>query len=188
MKNSMNPVTTFTTKTGQKATIRFATVDDAEALKQFINVFSKEYRFTRFSGEQVTLEEEQQYLLSEEHAIQRGDCVKLFCFVNEQLAGVSDVHRDTSLLTRKQHMGNFGIIVGKEFRGQGVGEQLMQSTIAEAVAHISGLRMIKLECFATNTAALSLYQKLGFREVGRVPQALLYKNEYVDDVIMVKEL
>lgn len=188
MLTSEKILTTFTTKTGQEAVIRYAELSDAENLTNFINNFSLEDRFTRFSGEQLSLEEEKEYIQSEVKAIAAGDAVKLFCYVNQQLAGVCDIHRDTSLLTRKRHAGVLGLIVGKDFRGQGIGQQLMSTTIEEAQKHISGLRMVKLDCFATNVPALSLYQKLGFREVGRIPKSLFYKNQYVDEVIMIHEL
>jgi len=177
-------VSTFITKTGHEAVLRFAQISDAENLMEFINFFSLENRFTRFSGEQLTLEEEIRYLESEVKAINSGDAVKLFCFINQKIAGVCDIHRDTSLLTRKRHTGILGIIIGKDFRGQGIGEHIMKTTIDVAKAHISGLRMIKLDCFATNIPAISLYKKLGFQEVGRIPKSLLYKNEYIDEVIM----
>lgn len=187
MKSGL-PVTTFTTKNDLKAVVRYAEANDAEDLLYFINTFSLENSFTRFAGEQLSLEEEQTYLASEKKAMEVGDAVKLFCYVDQKLAGVCDIHRDTSLLTRKRHIGVLGLIVSKDFRGQGIGEQLMNSTIAEASKHISGLRMIKLTCFANNVPALSLYSKLRFEEVGRIPRALLYRDEYMDEVVMVKQL
>jgi RimJ/RimL family protein N-acetyltransferase len=188
MSISEKTVTTFTTKTGQEAVIRYAELGDAEDLTHFINTFSLEDGFTRFAGEQLSLEEEKEYIQSEVNAMEAGDAVKLFCYVDKKLAGVCDVHRDNSLLTRKLHTGIFGVIIGQEFRGQGIGERLMSATIAEASKHISGLRLIKLDCFSVNAPALSLYQKLGFQEVGRLPNALSYKNGYVDEVIMVREV
>lgn len=135
----------------------------------------------------MTLEEETEYLMGELKKVQAGDAVKLFCFVNDTLAGVTDVHRDLGLLTRRRHGGIFGIIVGKEFRGQGIGRALLDAVIAEAYKNIEGLRQIKLTCFANNKRALALYNAVGFKECGRVPNALFYKGEYVDEVMMVME-
>ena len=106
----------------------------------------------------------------------------------QKIGWVCDIHRDISLLTRKLHCGILGLIVGKDYRGQGIGKQLIINTIHQARENISKLRMIKLDCFATNYSALSLYEKMGFREVGRIPQSLHYKNEYIDEVIMIKEM
>jgi len=188
MQTPENHLTTFTTKNNQVATLRYPTLDDVAELTRFINTFSLEDSFTRFSGEQMTLAEEESYLVSELESIAAGNTVKLFCFVNEKMAGVCDVHRDESLLTRKQHTGILGLIIAKEFRGEGIGEQLIRATISESKKRISRLQLIKLDCFATNSPALSLYQKVGFQEVGRIPKALFYKNGYDDEVLMFLEL
>lgn len=181
-------ISTFTTKQHQLALIRYAQQSDASDLLHFINNFSLENTYTRFAGEQQTLQEEQEYLSSEITKMEKGDAVKLFCTVNDTLAGVCDIHRDTSLLTRKRHIGILGIIIGKEFRGQGLGEQLMHATLKEAQKKIVGIRMVQLDCFAANQPALSLYKKVGFTEVGRVPNALLHTGKLIDEVIMVKML
>lgn len=175
---------TFTTKLGKDASIRYPLIEDAPALLEMINEVSKEDTFIRFSGEQLSLEEETEYLESEIRAIEMGECVKLFCFVENQLAGTCDVRKDRSLLDRKKHVGLLGIVVGSAFRGEGVGQRLMEATIAEAKKELSGLRMIKLECFSTNTVAMSLYNKLGFRETGRTPGGVLHKGQYIDAVEM----
>lgn len=188
MSTTQDNVKAFTTKTGRSAVIRLPQPSDVAAMTEFINIFSPEDRFTRFAGEQVTVEEERAYLEAEWEKIAAGDAVKFFCFIDGRLAGMSDVHRDTALLTRRRHVGIFGIIIGKDFRGEGIGEMMMRTTIAEATKHIQGLRMIKLDCFATNTPAIALYKKLGFTEVGRIPEALLHKNDYVDEIIMIKKV
>lgn len=181
-------VSQFTTKSGAKAEIRYPLMSDVPILTEFINAHSLEDKFTRFSGEQMTLEEEKAYLESELALVVTGDLVKLYCFVDGALTGVTDIRRDTSLLKRKLHTGSFGIIVAKKFRGQGIGTELMKHVITEATKHIQGLKMIKLECFSTNTTALALYKKQGFTEVGRVPKEIYHKGEYVDSVMMVREV
>ncbi|PIR59671.1 MAG: hypothetical protein COU68_04300 [Candidatus Pacebacteria bacterium CG10_big_fil_rev_8_21_14_0_10_45_6] len=169
-------------------TIRPLEKDDSLDLFHFINRISKEDTYIRFAGEQITLPEEQAYVDSELALMQQGDLVKLLCFVDDQLAGVVDIHRMIEYRTRKRHVGLLGLLVAKEFRGQGIGKKLLLECIAQAKEQISGLKMIQLECFATNTAALALYEKVGFREVGRVLGALLHKGEYVDEVVMVREM
>lgn len=183
-----NTFMTFTTKSGLQATIRPLQRDDAQIACDFINTVSKEDTFIQFAGEQVTLDEEQRYIDSELELIGTENAVKLFCFVDGKLAGIADVHRNIKVRTRKMHVGVFGLIVGKEFRGQGIGEALMKATIEEAVKQLPGLRQIYLECFATNEAALGLYKKLGFIEVGRVPGGLHRLGEYIDEVMMVKQV
>lgn len=179
---------TFTTKLGKTATLCYPRMEDAPALLELVNAISKEDTFIRFSGEVLSLEEETEYLASEIEAIEMGDCVKLFCFVGSELAGCCDIRKDRSLLDRKKHVGIFGILVASRFRGEGIGEKLMEATIQEAQKELSGLRLIKLECFSTNVAALALYKKLGFTEVGRIPGGILHKGTHIDAVEMVLAL
>ena len=181
-------VHTFTTKSGKKAEIRYPQSEDAVDLMEFINTISKEDTFIRFAGEQQTLEGEQTYLDSEIALIERGDAVKLFCYVDGQMAGGCDIHRDTGLLTRRQHVGIFGLLVAEKFRGEGIGTNLMTATIQEGKQQIVGMRMIMLDCFSTNVPACNLYKKMGFKEVGRIPQALFHKGAYVDEIEMVLPL
>lgn len=182
------PEIQFTTKTGKLATIRLPQLSDAPELTRFINEISLEDTFIRFSGEQQTVAEEEKYLQSEIEAIEKGEAVKLFVFIDGKLCGGCDVHRDNSLLARKKHIGVLGLIVDKNCRGEGVGKELITQTIKAAQEHISGLKMIVLECFATNTIAMNLYKKVGFVEVGRMPKGILHKGEYVDEVKMILEL
>ena len=55
-------------------------------------------------------------------------------------------------------------------------------------ARTMNLRMLELSCFANNPRALNLYEKMGFREVGRIPGKYFYKGGYIDSVEMIKEL
>lgn len=181
-------VTTFPIKSGLQASIRYVAPGDAQLLTPFINAISQENAFIRFSGEKLTLEEETIYINSEIEAVEMGDAVKLFCLIDGELAGVCDVHRNIAFAQRKLHIGVFGLIVAKKFRGQGIGKKLMQTCLTEAQQRIDGLRMIQLELFAPNTPALTLYRQLGFHEVGRVPGALQHNGQYVDEVVMVKEV
>lgn len=59
----------------------------------------------------------------------------------------------------------YNIAVSPEARGCGIGEALLGHLIKKAEE--SGCASVNLEVRAGNTAALGLYNKLGFREVGR---------------------
>ena len=61
----------------------------------------------------------------------------------------------------------YNIAVAPEFRRAGVGEALLRHLIEKAEAE--GCTLVTLEVRAGNDAAMQLYKKLGFREVGRRP-------------------
>lgn len=181
-------VKNFTTKSGKQALLRYPTATDVQILLDFVNPISAEDTFIRFSGEQQTLEQEQQYLDSVLHKMNTGDLVKLFCFVEGKFAGACDIERDESLRARRRHVGILGIALAKDFRSDGIGKQIMEATISEAKNEISGLRLVELEYFSINNIAKGLYEKMGFTEVGRIPGAIFYKGNYIDEVIMVKNI
>lgn len=59
----------------------------------------------------------------------------------------------------------YNIAVAPEARGRGVGESLLRHLIEKAEAR--GCDTVNLEVRAGNDAAMGLYKKLGFEEVGR---------------------
>jgi ribosomal protein S18 acetylase RimI-like enzyme len=58
------------------------------------------------------------------------------------------------------HCGVLGMGVLKEYRGQGIGKALMQTTLEKAQS--SGLTRVELTVREKNTRALELYKKFGF--------------------------
>lgn len=61
----------------------------------------------------------------------------------------------------------YNIAVAPEFRRQGIGEALLRHLVDTGKER--GCRLITLEVRAGNEAAMELYKKLGFHEVGRRP-------------------
>ena len=175
---------TFVTKSGDSVVFRYPRRDDVVAVTDYINTLSAEDTFITFSGEVVSVEEEEKYLKSVVESMEKGDSVYIYAEHEGKIVGVTNVERDKVGKKRKHHVATFGISVAKEYRGQGVGKKLMEVVIAEAKKNIKGLKMIKLTAFGVNAQALELYQKLGFREFGSLPQGLLYRGEYIDEKYM----
>ncbi|HTT55194.1 MAG TPA: GNAT family N-acetyltransferase [Streptosporangiaceae bacterium] len=79
--------------------------------------------------------------------------------------------------------GELGMLVGRGWRGRGVGSALMAAAIGRARSH--RLHKLCLEVFAHNTAAIALYRKCGFVEEGR--RARQYRRssgELWDTIVM----
>ncbi len=58
----------------------------------------------------------------------------------------------------------YNVAVKKEFRRQGIGEKLLRTLIQTSATR--GITSFTLEVRASNTAAISLYQSLGFEAAG----------------------
>jgi ribosomal protein S18 acetylase RimI-like enzyme len=154
-------------------------------MTEYMNTLSAEDTYISFSGEQLSVREEAEYLGSVFASAELGNMVKLFCECEGQIVGIADVRRELSRKERSKHVGIFGLTVAKEFRNDGLGETLAREAILHAQKEMPNLRLIWLHCFSINTAALHLYSKLGFSEVAKISGELLYKGEYIDGIQMV---
>ena len=75
------------------------------------------------------------------------------------------------------------VTVHPDFRRQGIGEKLVLELVRELKG--AGNRCLSLEVRASNEPAISLYQKLGFQQVGLRPK--YYRNPREDALILRKE-
>ena len=101
-----------------------------------------------------------------------------------EVVGVYILHPNN--IGRCGHIANASYAVKPGARGRGIGRTLVEDCILQAKAH--GFRGLQFNAVvSTNTAAIALYIKLGFRVIGTVPGGYRYKNEgYRDTLIMVK--
>jgi len=168
-----------------KVAVRYMDKDDAEPMREYINKLSKERTFITYQGEQITSEEEQEYVVGVVKKLQDGTMVKILLFVDGKIAGTADV----SLGIRTQsHVGGLGLSLDSDVRGKGLGRLLLETTIQEATKELKGLRMIELSVFANNEIAIKLYESCGFKEVGRIPEKISHKGRYVDEIVMYLQI
>ena len=71
---------------------------------------------------------------------------------------------------RAAHIANAGYVVDREFRGLGVGRLLVQDSIERAPT--MGFDAIQFNLVFESNPARRLYEELGWREIGRVPDAV----------------
>jgi len=178
----------FETKKGNSIVIRYPKWEDLDSLTSFINEVSKEDTYITFSGEKVTKEEEVEHVLNLFRGIEYLNRVYLCCFAGSELVGTASIDRVLTGRRRRRHIGLFGITLAQKYRGEGIGEKMSRIIIEEAKRHIPGLTMLLLNVYGQNHIAQSLYKKLGFKEVGRMPKGLIYKGEYDEEINMVLDL
>lgn len=181
-------VSTFTTRNGQEAVIRYPLWEDVEAMTNFINELSHEDTYITFSGETITKEGEMYYLTEMFKSMEAQNSIFLSCFIGSNLVGTCTVVRDLRSRKRSYHVGIFGITIAQQFRGEGIGEELAKVALTESVKKIPGLKIFVLNVYSPNTIAQQLYKKLGFIECGRIPKSVWFKGEYLDTIKMYKEI
>ncbi|KAK5110050.1 hypothetical protein LTR62_006294 [Meristemomyces frigidus] len=80
-------------------------------------------------------------------------------------------------------VGHFGIWISSSHQGQGYGTESILWMLRWAF-RMANLHRVDLEAYATNGAAIRLYEKVGFRIEGRKREALWFDGEYHDEVGM----
>ena len=85
---------------------------------------------------------------------------------------------------RGAHVANASFMVSPEVRGQGVGKALGRHCLSEA--RKAGFKAMQFNfVVSTNTGAVDLWKKLGFRIVGTLPGAFQHVSlGYVDAYVM----
>jgi len=84
------------------------------------------------------------------------------------------------------HQCEFGIIVGKEGRGKGVGTQMMRNLMHLAKTRFN-VAVLHLQVYDENPA-IRLYERLGFVEFGRQARFLKEKDGYRARIFMERYL
>jgi len=172
------------TKKDNEIFIRYPMKFDLSEMIRYINTLSKERTLILFQGEQMNEKEEKRYLTSKLKKIKNHKEVALFVFHNEKLIGEAHI---TLKDKAEGHVGEFGISIDKDFRGEGIGKLLMRLIFEESKKNIPDLKICTLGVFANNAAAYAMYEKFGFMKYGKLPNGLHYKGEYIDHVYMYKK-
>lgn len=89
-----------------------------------------------------------------------------------------------SFIDMYNRSGMIGIMIGgEENRGKGFGKEAMLIILKHGFIDIN-LESINLGTWEYNKPAISLYKKLGFKEIGRMRKARIVGNRYFDEVMM----
>ena len=172
----------FKASDGRKVVLRTPTWGDLDDMLDFINSLVEEEAMILMETKQ-TRDQEVDWLAGALSNIEKDRQVRVVAEVDGRMVGQCEV---TLGAGRKSHVGTLGISVKQGYRDVGIGQELMRE--AEKCGGRLGLEKIMLEVFATNDRAIHVYEKMGYRIVGRVPGEIKYMGEYVDGLYMIKDI
>lgn len=102
-------------------------------------------------------------------------------FCNERLVGTVGFLRLEPL--KESHRGIlFGIGVDASYQRRGIGDALMSTLIAHAKNYVLQLH---LDVVSTNSTAIRLYERHGFKIYGTEPRSLKWEDRFYDKHLMV---
>ena len=97
-----------------------------------------------------------------------------------KIVGVYILHPNN--VGRCGHICNASYAVSRDVRGKGIGERLVRHCIATAKE--IGFRILQFNAVVrTNKAALQLYQKLGFTQLGVIPGGFRLDDGRYEDIV-----
>mgnify|MGYP006267019811 FL=1 len=173
----------FKSKNGVDVILRTVKWEDIDGLAEFANSLIEE-------GAEITLDKKQtreteaDYLSQSLTALEKNEMISVVAEADGKIVGNSGVTRYSRI--SQSHVGMLGISVKAGYREIGLGTEMMTILIEES--RKIGLKLLILDVFGTNDRARHVYEKAGFKEVGRIPGGLFRNGKYIDDVRMALQL
>lgn len=163
-------------------TIRPAEPPDAPALVELArSVASEDEGWLITVGEWRSAADERRYIRS----IRRyPHAAVLVAEVDGRIVGRLSAARDPH--PGSAHVADLGLMVACDHRRQGIGRALMVA--AEDWARKADVHKLELHVFPHNEPALALYRGLGYREEGLRRRHYRRDGEYLDAVLMAKDV
>lgn len=175
-------IKTFNSKDGRKVVFRTLRWEDLDDLTEMINSLIDEGADIVLN-EKVTKENETDWLARKLAEIEKGETLMIVAEVDEKAVASIELRMKKGC---SMHVGDIGLGIRKGYQNVGIGTEMLRTVISHAEK--LGLKMLTLTVFSTNKRARHVYEKVGFRETGRIPN-YFYKNEQLtDEIIMIKEL
>ncbi|MBN2335595.1 N-acetyltransferase [Candidatus Bathyarchaeota archaeon] len=169
----------FTSKNGLKVVLRPPSWSDLDDLFELQSELIDEEAM--IGGDKKNTRDQQ----VDRHAemmkdVETGRSAKVIAEVDGRAVGQANARKRGG---RLRHTAGVGVFVKKEYRGQGIGSEMMREL--ERQAATLDAEILYLEVYGISPA-VELYRRLGYVEYGRLPGGIKYRGEYVDCVSMYK--
>ena len=160
---------------------REAEIDDAEEMISYLNIVGGESDHLMHgpNGFKVPVEAVKRRIQALHDA---DNSVILIALAGEKIIARAELNGYPG--ARLHHNAKFSISVRKDYWNMKIGTMLMTKIIE--CAKKMNLHNIELEVVADNKAAIALYHKMGFSDVGVYKNYWFANNVYCDAIIMQK--
>ena len=112
--------------------------------------------------------------------LQHPQTITIIADYKKQLLGILTIEPEH--LSKTAHRGSLGIIVHRDYRSQGIGKILMDTSIQWAKNNLY-YEKIELEVLQSNVRGISLYEKVGFVHEGIIQKAVKHKEGKYENLL-----
>ena len=162
---------------GMPFVIRRATDADAEAIIAILEGIASERIYTAISRP-WSADQQRQYLVS----LSVREATFVAETQRELTIGYQTLELWAPTLDSMAHVGQIGTFLRPEWRRQGIGEALFRSTVD--LARERDFLKFVVQVRSCNRSAQRFYQRLGFRECGRLTRQVRIGDQEDDEIIM----
>ncbi len=164
--------------------LRTATADDAQILIDYLKTTAQEtdYLISDTDDISFTLQDEIEFINRQNSSANK---LMLLGFLNGKHVGNCSL--DIKAANRCKHRASIGIALYQKYTRLGIGTIMMKKLIQ--IARDQNVEQIELDVMTENTAAISLYKKLGFKICATLKNNYKYKDgTYADAHLMIKKI
>lgn len=166
-------------KDGRTVLLRRPEKKDLRQLLDFINALVDEDVMI-LMNKRTTLKDERKWLKDALDGIRKGTLHYVVAELDGRIVGSCSIKRGK---WRESHVAEYAISVAADCRRLGIATALSKYILAVGRTD-RNIKLIMLRVYAANTKAKTLYEKLGFREVARLPKRVQYKGKLMDEFVM----
>jgi L-amino acid N-acyltransferase YncA len=157
--------------------IRKATQSDAGAILAILEEIAAAGVYTAISRP-WTADQQRRYLAS----LSPREAVHMAETQQGEIIGYQTLDLWAPTLESMAHVGQVGTFIRPDWRRQGVGESLFRCTVDFAREY--DFQKFVIQVRASNSGALRFYQRMGFRQCGRLSRQVKIGDQEDDEVIM----
>jgi RimJ/RimL family protein N-acetyltransferase len=167
---------------GTEVILRAPRMEDLDDLLRFINALVKEDAMILMT-KPIARSEEAAWLSNSLSEIETGKAVYVVAEADGRVVANCSINFKKG---KESHVCGLGIAIDKGYRDRGLGTIMMDELIRQARRF--GKKLVLLDVFEPNRRARHVYEKAGFKVVGRTPKQIRYKGRYIAAVHMSREL
>jgi ribosomal protein S18 acetylase RimI-like enzyme len=166
----------FTTKDGREVILRTPKFEDLDDLIEISR--------SMVTGQIISKEQEADWLKKRLTLLEMEKALILVGEVEGKVIARAEIKKRSGF---SRHVGYLTCIeIIKSYRDVGIGTEMMKVLIKQT--KMMDLIILHLVVASSNKRAIHVYEKVGFKETGRIPKYYLKDGIYSDDVVMVREI